>query len=285
MNRFKIVDKWIVGYGGNWLPTQLDREFRTWDDHSVIFGVGLSISPGSITDLSISGRTLNESTGKLQGPTEKMGSDNPSEVIIESPDLTDNSSVLTGLGFQGSGKVKVSKLKSKPCHINGLKIVTVDISQGFLAKPPAPGPQGPQGGSNITASPLTREYMIGDGVELQEVLNLGYLANRVTARANPGNVPNAWAEWGKIIHGTEVSTEGFLASVDVRVDSQRVELSLESGNPINWYFNLDESLSTQMLLLSHAREAIAHRIHIRLAGVHWANESPTEVEAITLLSG
>jgi hypothetical protein len=124
--------------------------------------------------------------------------------------------------------------------------------------------------------------MIGSGVEQQEVLDLGYLANRVTTRANPGNVANAWAEWGKIIHGNEVSADGLLASVDVRVDSQRVELSLVSGDPINWYFNLNESLSSQMLLLAHAREAVVNNTHVRLAGVYWANELSAEVEAITL---
>src|ERR1700694_2994527 len=86
MNRFKIIGKQILPYRDGGLPTQLEMEFRTWDDRSAISGLGLRANPGNITHLSVSGRTLDESTGILGDPGEKEGSDDLVEVNIGPPD-------------------------------------------------------------------------------------------------------------------------------------------------------------------------------------------------------
>jgi len=269
--RFKIVDKRIEQYGGGGLPGHLEREFRPWDHTSVLIGLGARAKPGNVSDLAIYGRALDEATGTLIGYYPE-GSVNPDGSVNFSPEVeaTDGNpphrSVVTGLG-----------LRASPGNIVGLEIWTLDINHGF---PPimVPPPHG--------SGPLERHFMIGEGPsEKTARLHYGNLCTGFSIRAAAGaNVTSAWVEWGQVLHGAQASAEGVLSSVTIRSDSQRVELTiaLSAGGPDQWYFNLEESLSTQMLLLTHARDALLQGKRVNLSGVLWDHEPAAENEAITI---
>jgi hypothetical protein len=289
MARFRLIKKRVVTYGDNRAPGQLEMEFRTWNDRSVIVGVGAHASPGNVTNLAVYGRLLDETTGNLGSATQTKGDDSVHEIKFEAPG---EPVAMTGLG-----------LRAASGNLVGMQVHVVDIDRGIsaAAATPAPPPSpairpgtrpgipafpAPPVAVGSAASAEGRDYFLGAGpMERYAQLDPGYLCTGLAMRASPSNIASAWAEWAVILRGTEQTTTGTVKALTVRANVSRVDVTVQdaTGGPVDWQFDLSENLSAQMLLLAQLREAIGSGRTVTVEGVAWAADASAEVEAVTIL--